>query len=231
MDRISYSRQYFNTACGITKSQFDKGIIFTKYKIWGIKTKEIEEFAKILAKDNIDIDSFEFNSFEEILLAGFVVAYSKISSKEKIVKLEKIFPYMDNWAVTDMIIPRFKNMETEKSYFENLVNENNPFYVRCGIVWLKRFILKKELFAVVNMLKNVKNEDYFVKMAIAWTYQEAFTVDFEFMYSFIQTLDDEFIIKKTISKCCDSFRFTKAQKEKLKELRKQTKYCLQNSKQ
>ena len=64
-------------------------------------------------------------------------------------------------------------------------------------------------------------------MALAWTYQEALTKDFDFVLNFLKRIEDEFIFLKTISKAMDSFRITLQQKEKLKELRAQTKYRLE----
>ncbi|MBQ8444133.1 MAG: DNA alkylation repair protein [Clostridia bacterium] len=210
------------------KAKFDGGLIHTKYKIWGIKTKNIEDFSKKLAKKGAKIEDFHISSLEEVLLAGLTIAYSKISNKEKLERLEKLLPYMDNWGATDMIVPRLKNMEEERGFFENLLHHANPFYVRTGIVWLKRFVLKNDLENVITMLSKVTHPDYYVKMALAWTYQEALTIDFDYMYKFTASLQDEFIKLKTISKACDSYRLTIEQKEKLKEFRLQAKYRLEN---
>lgn len=198
---------------------FAGGLIHTKYKIIGTKIKKCEEFAKKLVKMGKVPQFIHISSHEEILILGFMIAYSKLAAKQKIECLNKLLPFIDNWATCDSIIPRLKGLEKEKDFFISLLTNENPFYKRVGIIWLKRFLLKEKLPETITLLDGVKSEDYYVKMALAWTFQEAFIYDFDFMYDYIKTIQDSFIKRKTISKCCDSFRLDAQQKEKLKELR------------
>ncbi|MBO5394472.1 MAG: DNA alkylation repair protein [Clostridia bacterium] len=201
------------------KAKFDRGLINTKYEILGINIKTIEEFAKKIAKNTDILQNINISSHEEVLLCGFAIAYCRDSNEKKVEHIMKLLPYIDNWATTDSIVPRLKNMESQRCFFEGLLSHPNPFYVRFGIVWLKRFALKQDLANVIKLLGQVKAQDYYIKMAIAWTYQEALTIDFDFMFDVIKRLQDNFIRNKTISKACDSFRITAENKEKLKALR------------
>ncbi len=198
---------------------FDMGIISTKYEINGIKTKTLENFAKKLVKIDVDFYQLPRDNYEEIVLSGFFIVYSKLPIKEKINLLKFLLPFIDNWGACDTIVVRLKSFENEKEFFYSLLKSEEPYEIRFGIVWLLRFQLKDNLKNVITEIDKVKNQDYYVKMAKAWCYSEAFIYDYNFMYKFLQNLDDAFVRNKTIQKVCDSYRVSKEEKENLKKLR------------
>lgn len=204
------------------KAEFDKGLITSKYPIKGIKTSLLENFAKKLAKNNINIKDIQLDCHEKIVIAGMVIGYKKYDNKDKIRDLEYLIPFIDNWGSCDMIVPRLKGLENEREFFEKLLTNNYPFAKRIGIVWLMKFCLKNDLRNVVNKLKTVYDSNYYVQMALGWCYAEAFLYDFDYMYNFIITLSQKFVIAKTLQKVCESLRVTKDQKIKIKNLRKLT---------
>lgn len=206
------------------KAAFDKKLISSKFEIKGIVTRSLENFAKSLAKEGIDVYDMPLDNYEEILLAGMVLAYSKIESKEKIKKLQYLLPYIDNWGSCDLIVGRLKKLEDQKEFFINLLDENKTYYIRVGIVWLMRFALKNDVHNIVKLLnERVKSQEYYVEMALSWCYAEAFIKDFEFMYEFLQGVESHFVQLKTISKACESFRISEEEKEKLCSLRNKIK--------
>lgn len=202
------------------KAEFDKGLITSKYPIKGIKTSLLENFAKKLAKNNINIKDIQLDCHEKIVIAGMVIGYEKYDNKDKIRDLEYLIPFIDNWGSCDMIVPRLKGLENEREFFEKLLTNNYPFAKRIGIVWLMKFCLKNDLRNVANKLKTVYDSNYYVQMALSWCYTEAFLYDFDYMYNFITTLSQKFVIAKTLQKVCESLRVTKDQKLKIKNLRK-----------
>lgn len=202
------------------KAEFDKGLITSKYPIKGIKISLLESFAKKLAKNNINIKDIQLDCHEKIVIAGMIIGYKKYDNKDKIRDLEYLIPFIDNWGSCDMIVPRLKGLENEREFFEKLLTNNYPFAKRIGIVWLMKFCLKNDLRNVVNKLKTVYDSNYYVQMALSWCYAEAFLYDFDYMYNFIITLSQKFVIAKTLQKVCESLRVTKDQKIKIKNLRK-----------
>ena len=138
-------------------AKFERKLIKTNYEILGLKTKLIEDYAKILAKKNLDIDQLlPFTYYEEILIAGIMIGKQKISSKEKVEQIKKLLPYIDNWGTCDCILSRLKNMENEKEFFFSLLNETNPFYQRFGIVWILKYYLKIDVKFSLFLIKNTK---------------------------------------------------------------------------
>ena len=202
------------------KAKFDEGLITTAYKIKGIRMEDLTAFSKKLAQENPQIEYFPLDCHEEILIAGIAIAYSKMSAENKVKQLEKLLPYIDNWATCDMICARLKKLESQKKFFVNLLHSKKPFYIRFGIVWLMKFALKNDVRGTVNLINdNVKNTNYYVEMALAWCYSEALILDYEYMIDFAQRLERYVVRNRTLQKACDSTRVSPERKKEIRKLR------------
>ena len=204
----------------INKAEFDKKLIDTKYQILGIKNQLLENFAKNLAKNEID-DIFDGDMVyhEQILIIGYYIAYSKFENSRKIEMLKEFLPLIDNWATCDGVATRLKKLENEKEFFVNILKNEKPFYKRVGIVWIMRFNLKQNFLDTLEVFKGVKDDNYYVKMALAWAYAEAFTINTDFMVYFLSQIDDKFTRNQTISKARQSFRVPSEIKDKIVKFR------------
>ena len=210
---------YINKISDPRKAQFDRSLINTKYEIKGTKTRLIDDFSKSLLRIGANFNDLPLNNYEEILLAGCYIGHSKFTPKEKIVMFRRLLPYIDNWGTCDTVVARLKGLESEKQFFIDLLNEENPFYVRVGIVWLMKYMLKKDTKNVIELVNRAKNNDFYVKMAKAWCNAEALVYDYDFMYNFLKEINDVFIRNKTIEKACYSYRVKDDDKLELKKLK------------
>ena len=214
------------------KAIFDGKLITTNFQVLGIKTKSLEIFAKQLVKENVDIKEIPLKCHEEILLAGFMIAFSKEDIDNKLEKFKYLLPYIDNWASCDMIVSRLKNFDSKKDFFVSLLESDNVFSVRVGIIWLFKFVMRYDIVYVYNLLSKIDcdkwdrgvstkiSPSYYVKMAIAWCYSEMCTYNFDFIYNKLPFMKDKFIRLKTIQKARESYRIDREKKEKLKEISK-----------
>ncbi|MCI8555462.1 MAG: hypothetical protein HFI85_02690 [Clostridia bacterium] len=213
-------KEFIATHTDEKKARFDEGLISSSYEIKGISMSDMNAYAKELAKRGVDIEKMPLSCHEEILLAGMTLAYSKLSPKDKVEKLKKLLPYIDNWATCDMIVSRLKGIESEREFFIELLHSNRPFYIRVGIVWLMKFELKKDVIKTVNLLNdNVKNTNYYVEMALAWCYAEAMIVEFDYMIEFVQRLERYVVRNRTLQKATESFRISDERKKEVRALR------------
>lgn len=202
------------------KARFDEGLINTSYEIKGLKTREIEEFAIELVEKKVEFSSLPLTCHDEIMLAGMVIGHSKKKSNDKIKDIEKLLPYIDNWATCDMIIPRLKGLEKHKEFFVNLLHSNRPFYIRFGIVWLMKYLLRKDIRGIVNLInENVKSTNYYVEMALAWCYSDALVFDYEYMIEFVQKLKRYIVRNRTLQRACESSRISDELKKEIRALR------------
>ncbi len=204
------------------KACFDEGLITSSYEIKGLPMAKMNEQAKILAQEKVEVKDMPLSCHEEILLAGMVLGLSKISTKAKVERLKYLLPYIDNWATCDMIVTRLKGLESEKDFFISLLSDKRPFYIRFGIVYLMKFQLKQDIRGTVTLLnERVKNTNYYVEMALAWCYAEAAIKDFDFMLDFTQKLERYIVRNRTLQKICESYRVSDEQKKIVRKLRSQ----------
>lgn len=215
-------------------AQFSRGLIASCFPILGIRTKELEGFAKELLKEGISVYDIPLIYHEEIVIAGFMIAFSKENAECKVEKLKYLLPYIDNWGSCDMITTRLKGLESQKDFFVSLLKSDNAFTVRVAIVWLFRNLVKEHTEEIVdyfsqidfskfeetvNMNGKTVPQSYYIKMAIAWCYSEALIYKFDFMYKLLTRMEDRFIKLKTIQKACESYRIGEQEKQCLKALR------------
>ena len=210
-------QRFFEENSKLSLIEFHKKLITTSHKIYGIETPKLRKFAKTLAKENFPLNEFG-TSHEEILLRGFCLANMKLSDKEIIDEFEKFSNEIDNWATCDMIVSTLKNLKTENGYkyFVNKLKSTDPFQKRIGIVGLMDYFIDRDN---TNLLTKINDENYYVKMALAWYLCTLICKDFEKGVSSLKQFTDKFTRNKAISKCHDSFRLNKAQKEFLKTLK------------
>lgn len=199
------------------RAKFDQKLISTKYKILGVQNSLLEKYAKANAGDEEIFVSPSYH--EQIVLWGYKIAFSKSSPASKVEQLKALLPFIDNWGSCDAIVVRLKGMQSEQKFFENLTKSPNPFSKRFGIVWLMRFVLKEDLQGCLKILSAVSDDNYYVKMALAWAYAEAFTFAPEFMTNFLEQVQDKFVRNQTITKACQSFRTRDQTKAVIKKLR------------
>ena len=210
-------QRFFEENSKLSLIEFHKKLITTSHKIYGIETPKLRKFAKTLAKENFSLNEFG-TSHEEILLRGFCLANMKLSDTETIDEFEKFSNEIDNWATCDMIVSTLKNLKTEKGYkyFINKLKSPDPFQKRIGIIGLMDYFIDRDN---TNLLIKINDENYYVKMALAWYLCTLICKDFEKGVSSLKQFTDKFTRNKAISKCHDSFRLNKAQKEFLKTLK------------
>ena len=95
----------------------------TKRKMLGIRIPVLRSFAKKLLKeasiennkeglDNL-LKSLDDEYFEEIIVQGLIIAYSKCDIEEKIQYIKKFVPKIDSWEITDTFVPTLKIKEKD----------------------------------------------------------------------------------------------------------------------
>lgn len=206
---------------------FSLKTINTNYEMLGVRTKYLEKLAKRL-KD-VDIDNFyslvTFTYYEEVMILGFVIAKTKDNKKRK-EYFKRFIERVDNWAICDSVINRFKLKESELDdylpYIKDLILDKHEFSSRSGYVFLLNYYVKeKYLDDIFLLIKANRNNTYYVKMAISWLLSYTYFLDKEKTLSFIKNeITDVFIYNKSINKIRESLKCGKDEKEELKLLLK-----------
>lgn len=208
--------------------KFTKKITNTKVEMIGVQIPKLRKLAKDISKTDINsfIKEYKGNYFEERMILGFVIGLSTLEDYKKY--LEFYSTQILDWSLCDSVACSLKKIKKEKEYFfefaQKMIKTNNEFQVRFGIVILLNFYLEDNYIdKIINIIISLKSDKYYINMAISWILSEIYIkyplkIDKYINENYL----NNFVLNKTISKICDSYRVSKEIKEKLK-LRKRTK--------
>lgn len=206
-----------------------KAILNTKQEVIGISMANIRNLAKDISKT--DETSFlkiaetkvpKYSFYEETLIEGLVIANIK-DLDVQVKKLKTWADKIDNWSTCDSVVTTMKLLKKSKdkdNYFNDfveLLKSQKEFVSRFGIIVLMIDYLDNEhIDKIYKLIKEIKNDAYYVKMAIAWFISFGYLVNKEKTLNLLnERCLDKFIQNKAISKCRDSYRIAKEDKENL----------------
>ncbi len=201
----------------------------TKYKMLGIRLPILRKKAKELIKKyelNELLNDIQEEYYDEILLKGLLIGYSKINVNDKLNTIKSYLPRIDSWGLTDSFIPTLKvKQEDLKKYWSFILpytKSKNEFDVRFSVIMmLDYYITDAYVDKVIDILDNIKNDGYYVKMAVAWTLCEiGIKYNDKFMSYIHHSKLDRFTYNKTLQKLIESYRINQKQKEIFKNLKR-----------
>lgn len=200
-----------------------------KERIIGVRVPVLRKIAKQLKKDesskslaNEFLQELPHEYYDEDMLHAIILSDERDFSTA-LKRTSEFLPYIDNWAVCDTFCPKAfgKNKKALWQEIEKWLESEKTFTVRFGIVNAMRFFLDED-FSAEKMKKvlEVSNEDYYVRMAIAWYMSVALVKQWEVA---IKVIEDKslgaWVHNKSIQKSCESFRLSAEQKQYLKTLK------------
>jgi len=194
----------------------------------GIRTPELKKIASLIAKKEYEsfIKYNNKNIYEEKILYGLVLGYLKIDFKAFLSLLEEFIPYVDNWAVNDIVCANLKvfkkNQKEGYNFIQKCLKSNNPWQIRFGIVLLLDYYINDDYIDIVlKICNNIKDEHYYVKMANAWLISICYIKYKEKTLAFLENTNvDDWTYNKAIQKIIESTRVSKEEKLNLKKLKR-----------
>ena len=192
----------------------------------GVRTPELKIIAKNLYKNNdyeLFLNSLPHNYYEENIIHGLVI--SEIKDYDLCINyIDKFLPYIDNWAVCDQTNPKvFKKHKKEVMVKINeWIKSKEVYKIRFGVKTLMNYFLDDDFNKdYLKLPLIIKNDDYYVKMMIAWFYATALAKQYDETIKIIESnVLDIFIQNKTIQKAIESFRVTDENKKYLRTLKR-----------
>lgn len=200
------------------KINWTKNSINTNMSVLAIKSDILKSIIKEISKGNyISFLDLNINDYYEntIINAGLICKIKDFNIQKKY--LNNYVKKIDNWASCDTLKLNIKNNEDKYlNLSRKYVSSKKTFVRRVGIIILFEFINKKEylddVFEIINSLYDEK--EYYVNMAISWLLCECFIKNREETLYFLDNNKlNKFVTNKMISKCRDSFRVSKEDKE------------------
>ncbi len=163
--------------------------------------------------------------YDENILHGLLISEIK-DYTSTIEELDRFLPFIDNWAVCDIISPKvFRKKENRKELISDIrrwSKSNHTYTARFGLKMLMSHFLgddfKKEYLEIPL---SIKTDEYYLQMMIAWFFATALSKQWEETIKVLTEKKlDTFIQNKTIQKARESRRITKEQKDFLSRLKK-----------
>lgn len=190
------------------------------------KSKKDSEEAFTYIKEVMEQENRGQAYHEELLLHGMVAGYLKCDMETRKQLLDDFVPVINNWAVCDSCCMTYKFMKKDQeewfSYLQNYLNSAKEYEIRFAVViLLDHFVNEAFIERVLNAMRTIKHEGYYVKMAVAWAISVCY-VKFpkETEVLFTENCLDDFTHNKAIQKIRESFRVTKEAKDRLNLLKR-----------
>ena len=198
----------------------------SKDKIIGVRMPILRKIAKdIYNEDYIEefLDSLPHKYQEENILHGIILSIKYKDIDVLLEKLDKFLPYVDNWAITDIISSKIFKIYSDKVYdkIKIWVSSDDEYVVRFGVVSLLQFYLDDNFkLEELELVRNIKNDYFYVNMAIAWFYSFALIKQYDSTIKYFEDkVLDRWVHNKSIQKAIESYRISSDRKEYLKSLK------------
>lgn len=174
--------------------------------------KEVQEF----------LSSLPHKYYDENMLHCCLISFEK--NYEKSIELvENFLPYVDNWAVCDILKPAaFKKNHSELLKKIKVWAKSKKVYTcRFALGMLMCHFLKEDFEkSLLEIPAGIKSNEYYVNMMIAWYFATALVFQWDAVIPYIENCRlQKWVHNKTIQKASESYRITAEQKEYLKKLK------------
>lgn len=202
-------------------ADFSKSLSNSDYISIGVKNPILRQLIKEEKNDSeLNLEDFHLGKYLEIDFIYFGLALSRTKNiDEQLEFLEHNIKKAKSWAITDCVVTYLKktSFDTFKSFFDKLHISSYTFDRRfCYVFALKHSKDPRilEIFPLITL-----NEEYMVMMAEAWLLATIAISYSDGVFAYLKSINDKTLIRKTVSKMCDSFRIPVVIKTKFKTFR------------
>ena len=196
----------------------------------GIRVPALRKFAKEYAAaeeedSKMFLQQLPHTYYDENILHSLLISQIK-DYDECIQQTEAFLPYVDNWAVCDILSPKVfaKHKDELMEKIKAWSKSSHTYICRFGIETLMRHYLDKDFKEeYLKIPASAKSVEYYVKMMVAWFFATALAKQWDATIPYIeQHRLAPWTHNKTIQKAIESYRITPEQKAYLRTLKVKT---------
>lgn len=169
-----------------------------KDTIIGVRMGDLRRLAReIIKNSNLEIfNGAKFYYREEKLLYALCIFKMSESFDAAMNELDEFLPYIDSWEVTDLVAGEIiiKEAQREEAFqkAQSYLLSEDEYTIRLGLVIMNRkFNDKAHIDKIIDAIKNITLNTYYVNMAAAWLLCELYFTD--------KAKVDEFLSSESIS--------------------------------
>lgn len=220
--------QYLRAIADPAYRQFHQKLIPGVEGLLGVRVPALRALAKEIAKGDREgyFAQVRPDTYEEVMLYGLVIGHIRDDFAATARQLDRFVPMIDNWAVCDVCCSGLKlaarRQEELWTYLQQYLSSREEFCLRFGLVMLMSYYIDQaHIDRVLACYGAVRHEGYYVKMAVAWGVSVCFVKFREKTLSLLESgaLEPE-TYRKALQKILESNRVSKADKELIREMRK-----------
>ena len=206
------------------KVEWTTNIVNTNMEVLAIPVPILKRVAKEIMKGNY-ISFLELkllDNYESTIVYGSII--NNLKDIELVRKYLDIYVnYIDNWSSCDILSINLKDKDELFELAISYINSDKPFVRRVGFrlffKYLDNQLYIKRIFSIID--KMYDEGHYYVNMIIAWLLCESFIKNRDMTLTYLKNNNlNDFVINKMISKCRDSYRVSKGDKEMLLQFKR-----------
>ena len=194
----------------------------------GVSIPKIRKLAKEIVKDNPEeyLKNPEEEYYEELMLQALVIANLKIDLEKKKEYIICFIPKINCWAVCDSFCAGLKDADKNPEFFWKIISKyfksKKEYEIRFAVVMLLDHYVKEEYIdKIFKVIDNIKNEEYYVEMGIAWLVAEMYIKFPKQTMEYLKNCNlNKFTYNKALQKARESYRVSKEEKEVLNKMKK-----------
>lgn len=198
--------------------------------IIGVRVPILRNYAKELFEEKDwkqTIKQIDNEYYEEIMLQGMLIGQAKKEDINTILEyVEEYIPKIDNWAICDVFCAGLKITKKYKKqmwdFIQKYLKSDKEFEIRFAIVMILDYYIEEEyLQENCKIFEKIKNDEYYVKMAIAWAISICLIKFYEETIEYMKISKiDNWTYNKAIQKAIESYRISEENKKVLREMKK-----------
>lgn len=187
----------------------------------GVRLPKLREIAKELCRTQWQqflTESASSRIHEVVLLRGLVIAGAPCSYETRLQLLAEFIPTIENWAVCDCVCSSLKSAKKHlpetMEFLAPYLRCREEFQLRFAVVMLMDYFVTPEYIdQVLEILKQIRHQGYYVNMAVAWALSVCFVKFRDQTLALLsQRILPPWVQNKAIQKCRESRRVTEADK-------------------
>ena len=157
----------------------------------GVRVPDVRKLAKELYKTNqfeAFIKELPHQYYDENMLHGLILSEFK-DYEDCIAELDRFLPYVDNWAVCDIMSPKIfkRNKIALLGKIKEWSASEKPYTCRFGIEMLMTYFLDEDFKpGYLKIPASVHSEEYYVQMMIAWFFATALAKQWDAAVKYIE---------------------------------------------
>ena len=191
----------------------------------GVRTPELRSLARRLAGEaevSRFLEDLPHRFFDENQLHALILSEMKDFDR-CMEEVNRFLPYVDNWATCDQLSPRTfsKHRAALPEQIRGWLRSSEPYTIRFAIEMLMKHFLEEDFApAYPEAVAEIRSEEYYVNMMIAWYFATALAKQYERIVPYIEDHRlAPWTHNKAIQKALESRRITPEQKAYLRSLK------------